>query len=195
MTKERLTELFKNRNETLCVCVGSWKAYNECNNHGLGTYFNGSFYLDFTKLESVEEFDEVLDALGWSKEEQEELFVQDYISKDIKLGNCDYINPRQLLQTILDNEVDLEQDGAKISAIMEYNSCDFEEALESLTDFDFYEGKTAEEYEEELFYDSYGEDYFDKMGWVGNYINIDFEAMARDDDSITEVQNGVLVHY
>ena len=65
--------------------------------------------------------------------------------------------------------------------------------IEKLDDYDFYEDKTAEEYEEEYVCDCYPDLDFDKLGWIGNYLTIDYEAMARDDDYVHEVEGGVLV--
>ena len=194
MTTERLNELFDSRNSNLAICVGSWKAYSECNKHSLGTCYNGHYYIDFEKLEGSEELKEVLAALGWSMLEQEELFIQDYEGEPLfKAGNCDYINPMRIADIIYDNGVDLDRDAKKLAAIMEYEGCDLEEAIEKLDDYDFYEDKTAEEYEEEYVCDCYPDLDFDKLGWIGNYLTIDYEAMARDDDYVHEVEGGVLV--
>lgn len=194
MTTERLNELFDSRNSNLAICVGSWKAYNECNAHSLGTCYNGHYYIDFEKLQGSEELYEVLKALGWSELECEELFVQDYEGEPLfKAGNCDYINPAHVADVLYENDVDLDRDAAKLAAIMEYVGCDLEEAVENMDDYDFYEDKTAEEYEEQFVEDCYPEINFDKLGWLGNYVSIDYEQMAREDDSIYECNGGVLV--
>jgi len=193
MTTERLNDLFNSDNSNLAICVGSWKAYNECNEHGLGTCYKGRFFIDFEKLQGSEELYEVLTALGWSELEQEELFIQDYQGEPLFEGqNCDYINPAHIADLLYENNVDLSSDASKLAAIMEYASCDLEEAIDSIDDYNFYEDMTGEEYEEQLVCDCYPEIDFDHLGWIGNYITIDYEAMARDDD-IYETNGGVLV--
>ena len=192
MTTERMNELFNSKNATLAICVGSWKAYNECNDHSLGTCYKGRFYIDFGKLESEEELYEVLDFLGWSKLEQEELFIQDY-SGDIEFGNCDYIHPATIIRAIIDNNIDIDRDLTKISAIMEHESMSFEDACEKADDYAFYEDKTAEEYLREVDEDYY-ESVLDKagLGFLRDYITIDWEQLARDSDYLYEIQGGVL---
>ena len=54
------------------------------------------------------------------------------------------------------------------------------------------EGMTVEEVLEELVEECYPDIYSDKFGWVGNYITIDYEAMARDADGYYEVSGGTL---
>ena len=196
MTTERLNELFDSRNSNLAICVGSWKAYTECNAHALGSCYNGHYYIDFEKLQGSEELYEVLEALGWSELECEELFVQDYEGEPLfKAGNCDYINPAHVADVLYDNDVDLDRDAQLLCAIMEYENCDLEEAIEKKDDYYFYEDMTAEEYEEQMIAECYPDFDFDKLGWLGSYITIDYEQMARDDDRIYETNGGVLVAY
>ena len=190
MTNERMDELFSSDNEGLRVCIGSWKAYNEGGKHGLGSCYNGRFYIDLTMLESAEELTDVLIALGWSELEREELFIQDYESEYITLRNCDYINPFSILEAILESGIDLNEEGAKIAAIMEYTGKTLEESLTEADDYDFYEGLTGEEYEVQLV-EEHPELNLDNLPLSG-YITIDYEAMARDDD-IYETDAGVLV--
>ena len=192
MTNERMSELFSSANGGLRVCIGSWEAYNEGGKHGLGTCYKGRYYIDLTMLESEEELTELLIALGWSEAEREELFIQDYESEYITLKGCDYINPFSILKAILESGIDLNEEGAKVAAIMEYTGKTLEEAITEADNYDFYKGLTGEEYEEELIADCYPELNFDNMGNLSNYITIDYEAMARDDD-IYITDSGVLV--
>ena len=53
---------------------------------------------------------------------------------------------------------------------------------------------TAEEYEEQLFWDSLTSNERDYLE-SNPYVSIDFEQMARDDDFITETSFGVLYEY
>ena len=64
MKEERIKELFNRDDSLLKICVGSWKAYNECNDHALGSYACGSFFIDFMKLESAEELDELFQSFS-----------------------------------------------------------------------------------------------------------------------------------
>ena len=192
MTNERMSELFSSDNNGMRVCIGSWKAYNEGREHGLGTCYKGRYYIDLTMLESEEELNDLLIALGWSEAEREELFIQDYESAYITLEGCDYINPFSILKAILESEIDLDEEGAKVAAIMEYTGNTLEEAIMEADDYGFYKGLTGEEYEEQYIEECYPDLTFDNLPLSG-YITIDYKALARDDDYIYETDDGVLV--
>ncbi|MBO7713220.1 MAG: antirestriction protein ArdA [Methanobrevibacter sp.] len=195
MTEERATILFNSQDSLLKICVGSWKAYNECNDHALGSYYKGHFYIDFMSLEDAEELHDLLSFIGWTEEEQDELFIQDYESELFRFHNCDYISPASIIEAIAGRQDEVAENAAKIAAMIEYDSYyeDIDKALEDLDDFDFYEDMSGEEYEEMLFYDCMDKATADLLD-RNPYITIDFEAMARDDD-ITETERGVLVRY
>lgn len=199
MKKERIAELFNRDDSLLKICVGSWKAYNECNDHALGSYACGSFFIDFMKLEDAAELDELLTAIGWSEEEKEELFIQDYESAIFKFSNCDYISPAEIIEKLAGRQDEIEANAEKIEAMIEYDGSyeDIDRLMEDLEDFDFYADTTAEEYEEQLFYDSIDRETARVLdGWLSGYVSIDFEAMARDDDAICcETASGLLVRY
>ena len=199
MKEERIKELFNRDDSLLKICVGSWKAYNECNDHALGSYACGSFFIDFMKLESAEELDELLTAIGWSEEEKDELFIQDYESAIFHFTNCDYISPADVIASLAGHQDEIEANEEKVEAMIEYDSAyeDIDRLLEDLEDFDFYADTTAEEYEERLFYDSIDRETARVLDdWLSCYISIDFEAMARDDDAICcETAHGLLVRY
>lgn len=193
MTKERAAELFARDDSVLKICVGSWKAYNECNAHALGSYYNGSYFIDFMKLESAEELTDLLTFLGWDELEQEELFIQDYESEIFTFHNCDYINPLEIAEALEGRQEEVEENAAKIGAMIEYDSEyeDIKKAVEDLDDFIFYEDIEPEDYEEQLFYDCIDKETADLLD-RNPYIYIDFEQMARDDD-IYAVNGGVLI--
>jgi hypothetical protein len=193
MTNERMGELFNSDNKGLRVCIGNWKAYNEGGKHGLGTCYKGRYYIDLTMLESEEELTELLVALGWSEAEREELFIQDYESEHLTLEGCDYINPFSILKAILESGIDLNEEGAKVAAIMEYTGKTLEEAIVEADDYGFYKGLTGEEYEEQFVEECYPDLSFDNIGYLSNFITFDYKAMARDDDYIYETDAGVLV--
>jgi hypothetical protein len=171
------------KNNVLKVVIGSWYAYNSCNKHAYG-----SKWID---LLSFEDSDDLLNYLqneeGWSEKETEELFLQDYESDFFHLKKCNNINPCSLLDIL--KEVD-EDDYTKLQAITEEIEGDFEKAIELLDNYIFYENMTAEEYEEDLINSCID---FSNLGWLSNYINIDYEAIAKDDDNVFECCNGVLV--
>lgn len=199
MTTERLEELFPTYEQTkgdtgphLRVCVGSWKAYNECNEHGLGScYGDRRFFIDFMQLEGSEELYEVLTAIGWSEAEQEELFVQDYESDFLEIDNCDYENPARLADFIQEHRDVIERDHETIEAIMEATGSSFEEAIEHLNNYIYYPGRDGADYEEEMLSSS-----FDIPDWLRRYI--DFQAMWDDDcanGNYYETSNGILIGY
>ena len=201
MTQERVNQLMPTVDvpSSLRICVGSWHAYTECNQFALGSRnpVNGSFYVDFEVLDDEDELLELLDFLGWSELDKEELFVQDYESEYFKLEHCDNINPLSLIEAINDAGVDLtnENECAKIAAIMEYENCDFETALYRTDHYDLYPNTTAEEWEEQLANDCMSEEAYELINnsWIGRYITIDYEQMAKDDDAIYESEYGLLV--
>lgn len=78
-----------------------------------------------------------------------------------------------------------------VAGIMEWLNVSFDEAVELQDEYEFIEGMTGERYEEELVEECYDLDP-GKLGWVGNYIKIDYKSMADDDESIYEVNGGLL---
>lgn len=186
MTKERAMQLMNKNESNLKVCVGSWKQYNECGKFGLGSYYNDTFYVDFVELEGSEELKELLEFIGWSEADMEETFVQDYESEYIEIPNCDYQCCFKLADLIYENREIFEDENncKKLSAIISCTDNDFEEAIENFDDYNLWYG-TAEEYEEQLFYDGITEE-MAKLLDSNSYITIDFEQMARDDDWIID---------
>lgn len=192
VTPERMDELFNTNGSNLAICVGSWRAYNNAREHSLGACWKGHYYIDFEKLEGSEELYRVLKTLGWSDLEMEELFIQDYEGLALFAGqSCDFIDPAQVADLLHDNHVDLDEDGEKLEAMMQYLSFSLHECIEKLDDYGYYKG-SAEDYEREQIEECYPELDFDKFGWIGRYISIDYEAIARDDYHIIECENGVL---
>lgn len=173
MTNERLNELLDTKSEKnighLLVSVGSWKAYNDCSKHS-----EGSPFIDFIKLNGSEELEEALKALGWSDEEKEELFIQDYISDFFSTENADFENPRELAEFIDENSIDTfaDDDFLKLSAIEEAITPKLQEAIECFDDYELKPG-TAADYAEEITDESYKLDEHIKY-------YIDFEKMGQD---------------
>lgn len=200
MTEERLQRLFNGSAAGLTVCVGSWKAYNECNEHALGSCLKTSdgkirFYIDFMELDGAEELREVLYAIGWSDAEMEETFVQDYQSGWAEIDDCDHQNAFDLADFIRDHRDEIEEAGtAKLKALMKCEYTDFREAVEEADNWDFREGMDASDYAYEIANDCYGIDRI--MGDLACYF--DYDAFGRDmrlNGEITQTKNGLLIRY
>ena len=188
MTNERLNELLDTGSKMhpwhLLVSVGSWKAYNEGSKHGLGTPF-----LDFMRINGAEELEEVLKALGWSDEERQGLFIQDYISDFFSTENADFENPGELPDFVKEKLVFFKNDDfLKLLAIEEAITSDFYEAVSCLSDYNLIEG-TAADYAEEIAEQTYKLDDYIKY-------YIDYEKMGQDmidNGAIYETSYGVLI--
>lgn len=174
------------------VVVGSWGSYNACNERALG-----SKWLTFNDFSEWEEIEEELVKQGFELEGiDEELFIQDI--EGISGFNCDYMHPQRLFEIL--KEAELLEDGSKLQmarAFIEARSWDdFEELVNDNgsswdDDIYFYKDKSVEEVLEEMVEECYNLD-FSKLGWLADYITIDYEAMARNLDGYYEVENGVL---
>lgn len=198
MTAERMAELFHTGEDEkqeghLLVCVGSWAAYNAGGRHSLGTCYKGDFFIDFMALNGSEELDGVLDYLGWSEQEKEELFIQDYESDFYETENADYTNPRSLADFINDNRKVFSDSEAmeKIAAYVDYygGESSFKWAVENVEKFEFFPGITAADYAEELTESTVNIPEFLKC-------YIDYQKMGKDcelDGKITETKKGVFV--
>lgn len=164
----------------LKVVVGSWKAYNECNERGLG-----SKWLDLEDFEDNEELIQELKKEGFTDLELEELFIQDY-EGNIRLTNCDSINPKFLLKCL--REAGYFDDDDKADQIIihsnevieEYFLRDLEE--DNIPEYYVYEGSKVE-YVQSRFEDS---DAYGVPDWIVRYI--DFEQMAADDYDLNEIE-------
>lgn len=188
MTNKRLNELLDTNSELLpghlLISVGSWNAYNERSEHSTGTPF-----LDFMRINGAEELEEVLKALGWSDEERQELFIQDYISDIFKTKNADFENPGELADFVKEKLGQFTKyDYSKLLAIEEATTSDFYEAVDCLPNYDLIEG-TAADYAEEIAEQTYKLDDYIKY-------YIDFEKMGQDmldEGGIYETSSGVLI--
>lgn len=197
MTEERLQRLFSGDNAGLTVCVGSWKAYNECNEHALGSCLKTSdgkihFYIDFMELEGSDELREALYAIGWSEAEMEETFVQDYCSGWAEIEDCDHQNAFDLADFIYEHRDEIDGNEEKLKAIMEMEADSIELAIEYLEDYDYRDGMTPDEYAMEITEESLG----DFPEWVSRYI--DYDVMGRDmvlNGDIIETEDGLLIRY
>ncbi len=161
----------------LKIVVGSWKAYNECNERALGSH-----WLDLTEFNSVEEITEELLKEGFTKEELEETFIQD-IDFDMGDMDCDCMTYERLYNLL--EEGDILNDGWKQDLMEKFieaiNFDEFEERVEEkgadwTDDIYFYEGQTMEDIAREYVESCINLD--DLPMHLGEYI--DFEQMGRD---------------
>lgn len=136
------------------VVIGSWGSYNECNERALG-----SKWLDMSDYDSWDEIAEELENQGFELDGiDEELFIQDISGLPADGVNWDYVNPKELFETlkesgILDdsNKYDL------MCAYLEVRSFDdFEEKVKDRgerwdDDIYLYKGFDWEDYGREMF--------------------------------------------
>lgn len=161
----------------------------------LGKYNEGELIGEWLELPATdEEIQAVMDKIGVKDgTEYEEYFITDYET------NCGYtMGEYTSIDTVnedIQNMIAAENDAGLWEALFEYSGRDDIEGLCSEVSrgyYQFYEDMTAEEYEQQLVEDCYNLS-FEKLGWLSNYIDIDYERMARDDDRIYETENGVLI--
>ena len=161
------------------LVVGSWKAYNENNERALG-----SNWLNMSDYDSIDEIIEELKKEGFTDEELEETFIQDYSSDiDVFNGNYDNTSIEEAFE-LLEKLDELDYDAETIEAFVEV-----EGNLDNIDDYEiyFYPGQTIEE----LAYD-FMHDAMNIPEELEPYI--DYEAYARNMsyDGFTEVSNGVI---
>ena len=158
----------------------------------LGKYNEGELIGEWLGLPCDEDkIQQVFDRIGIN-EEYEEYFITDYESEfGMKLSEYENIIELNKQMLELENYIDNDRDIHKAKAMMSELGYDFQEVIDNWNGYDFMEGWTAEEYEQDIVENCYD---VDKLtdGWLSNYITIDYEAMARDDDGIWETEDGVL---
>lgn len=158
----------------------------------LGKYNEGELVGEWLELPcSEEELQASLKRIGINKE-YEEYFITDYESDcGIKIGEYENIENLNSQMLELDNLISNVSDEHKAKAMISELSYDIQEVIDNWDGYDFIEGWTAEDYEQDIVENCYD---VNKLidGWLSNYITIDYEAMARDDDRIWETEDGVL---
>ena len=175
------------------IVIGSWGSYNECNDRALG-----SKWLDLSDYSDYDDIVKELENEGFDLDGiDEELFIQD--CEGISGFSGDHMHPERLFNIckesgILDDEYKYRIATAYLE-VMGWS--DFEDLVDLCgenwdDDIYFYEGMTVEEVMEQMVEECYPDIDFDKLGWVGNYITIDYEAMARDAEGYHEVSGGTL---
>jgi len=108
----------------------------------------------------------------------------------------EYSNLEELNEMVQELEDVTKGDYDKLEAVIErdYMGDNLQHIMEVMEDDDvyFYKGYTAEEYEQYYVRECYDLSFM-KNGWLSNYITIDYEAMAEEDNQIYETDKGVLV--
>ena len=156
----------------------------------LGKYNEGYLIGEWVDLPTTEEeLEEVFKRIGLN-EQYEEYFITDYES-DYNIEVGEYENIIELNEKLQDIE---EQDYEKVCAMFESGEfTDLDEIIDSLGDYDFIEGWTGADYEEDIVNNCYPDIAKAlETGWLSCYISIDYEEMAKNDDCIIETTNGVL---
>ena len=175
------------------MVIGSWGSYNAGNEKALG-----SKWLDLSNYDTWNEVLEELKKQGFDLDGiDEELFIQDI--EGIDVGNTDYANPAEIFNTLKESDCLDDEDKLKVAnAYIEVNGWDdfAQRVSEYGDDWDddiyFYENMTPEEVVEQVIEDTYPDLNFDKLGWLSNYITIDYEGIARDSYEYHEVSNGTI---
>ena len=155
----------------------------------LGKYNEGELVGKWIDLPiDEEELNKAFEDIGIN-DEYEEYFITDYESEcGIKIGEYENIYKLNEKLQELENE-----DEDKICAMFESGwYSDIDEVIDNVNSCDLMKGITSEEYEEDLTREGYPE--IDKLmnSWIGDYISIDYEQMALNDDNISETTKGVL---
>ena len=138
----------------ICVVIGSWGSYNECNERALG-----STWLDLTMYSDREEIVEELTTQGFILDGiDEELFIQDIEGIPTSGTKWDYVNPKNLFETLKVSGVLEEQHKFDtMQAFVEVRDfSDFEELVEDKgyywdDDIRLYKGYDWEDYGREMF--------------------------------------------
>ena len=158
----------------------------------LGKYTEGELIYEWLGLPCAEdEFQEVLGRIGIN-DEYEEYFITDYES-DCGMEVGEYENIPELIGQMEELEMLIKNknDENKAKAMISELDFSIQEVIDNWDNYDFIDGWTAEDYERDMVESCYDVENLVK-GWLSNYITIDYEAMARDDDRIYETNEGIL---
>lgn len=174
------------------VVIGSWGSYNECNERALG-----SSWITFNDYSDFEEIYDELRKQGFELDGiDEELFIQDI--EGIGGFNCDYMHPETLFNICQEAGI-LEKEYRYKTAIALIEALGWEEFTDKVEskgnrwddEIYFHENMSIEEALEEMVRECWNID-FDNLGWLGNFVTIDYERMARESDDYYEVSNGCI---
>lgn len=174
------------------MVVGSYGSYNTNNGRALGS--------NWLNLQDYSSWNEILAELknqGFKLDGiDEELFIQDIDGILLNFYDIEKVSPKEFFQICKEsgilNNINNKQEIAEM-----YLECkswnDFVDLVKDYgSDWDqdimFYKDQTVEEVLENFI----GDVDFTELGWLANYISINYEAMARDLDEYYEVSKGTL---
>lgn len=164
----------------------------------LGKYNEGYLVGEWLKLPTDEEdIKECFKRIGLN-DEYEEYFITDYES-DVGLKVSEYVNLEMLNEKMQELEDATDGEYEKLKAVIErdyFRDDQIDNIIETMQsdEVTFYKGITGAEYEEDFVAGCYDLSFMNS-GWLSNYITIDYDAMANEDDKIYETDEGVLVDY
>lgn len=136
------------------IVIGSWGSYNTCNERALG-----SEWLDLSDYDSWDDIVEELERQGFQLHGiDEELFVQDIEGIPADGINWDYVNPKELFETLKESGVlDDSHKYEVMCAYLEVRSfSEFEENVRNRgdqwdEDINLYKGYSWDDYGREMF--------------------------------------------
>ena len=164
------------------IIFGSWKAYND----NLTDRAFGSKWLDMSDYDTPEDVYEEMHNEGFTDEELEETFIQDFESDiDNLFRDCDNVNVEDAMR-ILEMVDDSDNEIEAINAYLEEVSDNIDEACDA--ELYWHDGSTLADICEE---------YTRECHEIPDYLDayIDWDAMARDwsfDGNWYESSDGVL---
>ena len=156
------------------VYLTNLRKYNE------GQLFGEWLYLPMNEEDLEKKFGEIIG-------EDDEYFISDY-DDDYGFGFGEYEDIFKLNELL--NQV---EDMNKVAGIMEWKGYDLEEAVDEQENYEFIPDMTGAQYEEDMIDDCY--DLQEKLGWLYNYIDIDYERIAEEDNVIYEFNDGIIREY
>ena len=173
------------------IVIGSWGSYNACNERALG-----SQWLDLSDYDCWEEIEAELIDQGFElKGIDEELFIQDI--EDNWGFSGDYMHPKRLFEIFKSAGLDTKHKEETALAFIGTRCWDdFVGLVEQYgddwdRDIYYYPNRTPAEVAEEMVWSCYPELDFEKLGWIGNFVTIDYESMA-DEMPYYEVSGGTI---
>lgn len=199
LSDERMDELFHPYYSNLALSLCVLRKVSDTKEKYIDVEWKGKNEIDFEKIDGSDELYAILKTLGFSEEDAGNVFVDLYTSEaglNVEWGLK--ADVAKLADAIYYGNIDLSDDKlcSKLKAMQEYDPYRYEDlatAIEEEARFDFYEGMTGAEWEEQVFDEQHADLYeaIEDSG-LSSYVTIDFEQMARD-DGIFEADDGILI--
>lgn len=173
------------------IVFGSWKSYNECNERSLG-----SKWLDMSDFDSVDEIYHEMKHQGFTDEELEETFIQDYES-DLNINlfkDCDYINIDEAFNILEKIDFLDEYDIKVLNALIEVEGEKYvmdlirnDELERKINNCVFYDGQSLLDVAVGFVEEQYDDEF------ILRYFNYDKFANELSYDNYYETADGVLL--